>query len=143
MTTTRGVFLAGAAFSLLAAPAVRAQAAPLRIGVLTDMSGPFSANSGAGSILAVRVSVENFGGTVRGRPVEVISADHQNRPDTGVSIAREWFDRQGHWCTSRRRARLPQTPSCYAMTSWRRMESGRPVASIRFSTATPMAASVC
>jgi hypothetical protein len=43
---------------------------------------------------------------------------------------------KGHWCTSRRRARLPQTPSCYAMTGWRRVESGRPVVSIRFSTAT-------
>jgi len=94
MSTTRRIFLAGAASGLLAAPAVRAQAAPLRIGVLTDMSGPFSANTGAGSVLAVRMAVEDFGGTVRGRSVEVISADHQNRPDTGVAIAREWFDRQ-------------------------------------------------
>jgi hypothetical protein len=55
MTTTRRVFLAGAASGLLAAPAVRAQAAPLRIGVLTDMSGPLAANTGAGSILAAYV----------------------------------------------------------------------------------------
>ncbi len=94
MTTTRRTFLAGAASGLLAAPTVRAQAAALRIGVLTDMSGPFSANTGAGSVLAVRMAVEDFGSTVRGRPVEVISADHQNRPDAGVSIAREWLDRQ-------------------------------------------------
>jgi hypothetical protein len=53
------------------------------------------------------------------------------------------YGRYRHWCTCRRRARLPQTPSYYAMTGGRRTESGRPVASIRFSTATPMAASVC
>jgi hypothetical protein len=47
------------------------------------------------------------------------------------------------WCASRRKAGLPQTRSCYAMTSWRRTESGRPAASIRFRTATPIAASVC
>ncbi len=94
MATTRRALLAGAASGLLA-PAVRAQPSPLRIGVLTDMSGPFSANTGAGSVLAVRMAVEDFGGAVGGRPVEVIAADHQNRPDTGVAIAREWFDRQG------------------------------------------------
>lgn len=94
MTTLRRTLLAGAGAALFA-PAVRAQPAPLRIGVLTDMSGPFSANTGAGSVLAVRMAIEDFGGTVGGRPVEVIAADHQNRPDTGVAIAREWFDRQG------------------------------------------------
>src|SRR3954454_11640984 len=50
---------------------------------------------------------------------------------------------QWRWCTSRRTARWPQTPLCYPMTGWRRTESGRPAANIRFSTATPMAASVC
>lgn len=94
MMTPRRTLLAGMGAALFA-PAVRAQPAPLRIGVLTDMSGPFSANTGAGSVLAVRMAVEDFGGTVGGRPVEVIAADHQNRPDTGVAIAREWFDRQG------------------------------------------------
>lgn len=94
MTTPRRTLLAGAGAALFA-PAVRAQPAPLRIGVLTDMSGPFSANTGAGSVLAVRMAAEDFGGIVGGRPVEVIAADHQNRPDTGVAIAREWFDRQG------------------------------------------------
>lgn len=94
MRTTRRAFLAATAASGLAAPALRAQPAPLRIGVLTDMSGPFSANTGAGSVLAVRVAVEDFGGKVKGRPVDVISADHQNRPDTAVGIAREWFDQQ-------------------------------------------------
>jgi 1-deoxyxylulose-5-phosphate synthase len=63
-----------------------------------------------------------------------------------VVIATKVFNRMRpgrHWCTSGRRARLPQIPSCYAMTGSRRTESGHPVASIRFSTATPMAASVC
>jgi len=87
--------LLAAAASLAAISATRAQnAAPIRIGVLTDMSGPFSANTGAASVLATRLAVEDFGGSVLGRPVEVISADHQNRPDLGAGIARQWFDRE-------------------------------------------------
>jgi len=50
----------------------------VRIGVLTDMSGQFSHESGAGSVTAVRMAVEDFGGTVLGKPIEVIYADHQN-----------------------------------------------------------------
>lgn len=75
-----------------------AQAAPpkpLRIGVLTDMSGPFSANTGAASVAAARFAIEDFGGSVLGRKVELISADHQNKPDVAAAAAREWFDRGG------------------------------------------------
>jgi len=87
--------LLAAAASLAAISKARAkEAAPVRIGVLTDMSGPFSANTGAASVFATRLAVEDFGGSVLGRPVEVISADHQNRPDLGAGIARQWFDRE-------------------------------------------------
>jgi branched-chain amino acid transport system substrate-binding protein len=68
---------------------------PVRIGVLTDMTGPFSDISGPGAVLAVRMAVEDFGGKVLGRPINVLTADHQNKPDIGLAAAREWFDRQG------------------------------------------------
>ena len=68
------------------------EAAPVRIGVLTDMSGQFSHEAGEGAVTAVKMAVEDFGGKILGRPIEVISADHQNKPDVAVSTAREWFD---------------------------------------------------
>lgn len=64
----------------------------LKIGVLTDMAGPFSDISGPGAILATKMAVEDFGGKVLGKRIEVIAADHQNKPDIGVSKAREWID---------------------------------------------------
>ena len=64
----------------------------VRIGVLTDETGPYADSAGAGSILAARMAVQDFGGTVRGRPVEVVHADTQNKPDVAAAIARRWFD---------------------------------------------------
>ena len=64
----------------------------VRIGVLTDMAGPFSDISGPGAVLAIKMAVEDFGGKVLGKPIEVVAADHQNKPDIGVSKAREWID---------------------------------------------------
>jgi len=72
----------------------RAQAAnTIRIGVLTDMSGPFRDISGPTSVVAARTAVQDFGN--RGFNVEVLVADHQNRPDVGVSLVRQWIDRDG------------------------------------------------
>lgn len=68
---------------------------PLRIGVLTDMNGPYADSAGAGSVVAAQLAVADFGATVLGRPIEIISADHQNKPDLAVSIARTWFDTEG------------------------------------------------
>ncbi len=65
------------------------------VGVLGDQSGVVSDVGGPGSILAANMAVEDFGGSVDGTPVEIISADHQNKPDVGSAIAREWFDRKG------------------------------------------------
>ena len=76
----------------LASPAL-AQTGPIRIGVLTDMSGQFSDQSGEGAVTAVRMAVQDFGGQLLGRPIEVVVADHQNRPDIAVTRAREWYDR--------------------------------------------------
>jgi branched-chain amino acid transport system substrate-binding protein len=67
----------------------------VKIGILTDMSGPFADNTGEGSVLAARMAIEDFGGTVRGHRIELVSADHQNNPGNGSSIAREWIDRDG------------------------------------------------
>jgi branched-chain amino acid transport system substrate-binding protein len=64
----------------------------VRIGVLADMSGLYSDLSGIGSVTAAQMAVEDFGGKVLGKRIEVISADHQNKPDIGASIARRWFD---------------------------------------------------
>jgi branched-chain amino acid transport system substrate-binding protein len=64
----------------------------VKIGVLTDMSGQFSHESGEGSVTAIRMAVEDFGGKVLGKPIEVIVADHQNKPDIAGGIARKWYD---------------------------------------------------
>ena len=66
----------------------------VRIGVLTDLSGQFSHESGKGAVTAVQMAVEDFGGKVLGVPIDVISADHLNKPDIAISKAREWFDTQ-------------------------------------------------
>ncbi|KAA0113528.1 ABC transporter substrate-binding protein [Methylobacterium sp. P1-11] len=72
-----------------------ASAEVLRIGVLSDMSGPQADFAGPGSVLAARMAVADFGGTVAGMPVEVLSADHQNKADVGANIARQWIDADG------------------------------------------------
>ena len=66
----------------------------VRIGVLTDTTGPFTENTGEGSITAARMAIEDFGGSVLGRKIELLTADHQNKTDIASGIAREWFDRQ-------------------------------------------------
>ncbi|KAA0693649.1 ABC transporter permease [Neorhizobium sp. P12A] len=65
------------------------------IGVLGDQSGVVADVGGQGSIIAARMAVEDFGGSIDGTPIEIITADHQNKPDVGSAIAREWFDRKG------------------------------------------------
>lgn len=67
-------------------------APPLRIGVLSDLSGPLADLSGPGSVEAVKMAVEDFGSSVIGRSIEVISADHQNKADIGAQIAGNWYD---------------------------------------------------
>jgi len=64
----------------------------VKIGVLTDSSGPASTPTGQGSVVAAQMAVEDFGGKVLGKPITVISADHQIKPDIGVAIARRWYD---------------------------------------------------
>ncbi|MFO7482201.1 ABC transporter substrate-binding protein [Oceanibaculum nanhaiense] len=64
----------------------------VRIGVLADMSGIYSDLSGKGAVEAVKMAAEDFGGTVLGKKIDVVFADHLNKPDIGAAKAREWFD---------------------------------------------------
>jgi branched-chain amino acid transport system substrate-binding protein len=68
----------------------RAQANAIRLGVLTDMSGPYRDTTGPGSVVLTRQAVQDFGD--KGFAVEVVFADHQNKPDVGANIARQWYD---------------------------------------------------
>ncbi|MBX6370228.1 MAG: ABC transporter substrate-binding protein [Rhodospirillales bacterium] len=75
--------------------AAHAQQAPIKIGVLNDQSALYADFGGKGSVEAARMAVEDFGGKVLGRPIEIVSADHQNKPDVASAIARQWFDAEG------------------------------------------------
>ena len=84
--------VAACLFVLVSLTAARAADGVVRIGVLNDQSSVFADSSGPGSTLSARMAIEDFGGKVAGLPIEVVAADHQNRPDIGASIARRWFD---------------------------------------------------
>ena len=64
----------------------------VKIGVLNDQSGLYADLAGPGSVVAARMAVEDFGGKVLGKPIEIVVADHQNKADIGAAIARQWFD---------------------------------------------------
>jgi len=94
--TMQRILLAGlAALLVCMSGAAKAQVSDdvVKIGVLTDMSGPASTPTGPGSVAAAEMAVADFGGTVLGKPITVISADHQLKPDVAAGIAREWYDR--------------------------------------------------
>jgi branched-chain amino acid transport system substrate-binding protein len=80
---------------LLAAVVPARAAEPLRLGLILDLSGVYSDVTGRGSETAARMAVEDFGGTVLGREIEVVAADHQNKPDIAAAIASRWFDAEG------------------------------------------------
>tara|TARA_R110002126_G_scaffold291797_1_gene458859 strand:- start:10503 stop:11708 length:1206 start_codon:yes stop_codon:yes gene_type:complete len=67
----------------------------VKIGAMVDMTGVYSANGGMGAVLGAEMAVEDFGGKVAGKPIEVISANYQNRVDVASNLAREWIDRDG------------------------------------------------
>src|SRR5213596_2548020 len=64
----------------------------VKIGVLNDQSGAYADITGPGSVVAARMAVEDFGAAAKGMKVEIVFADHQNKPDVGAKIAREWYD---------------------------------------------------
>ncbi len=88
--------LAIAASACLGAPAdAQMSGKPIKIGVLSDMSSLYADIGGAGSVAAAQMAVKDFGGTVNGVPIEIVSADHLNKPDVGVGIVRRWIDEEG------------------------------------------------
>jgi branched-chain amino acid transport system substrate-binding protein len=90
-------FHLGAAFSaaLLFAATPVAHAQGVKIGVLNDQSGVYADYGGKWSVEAARMAIEDFGGSVLGGKIELLTADHQNKPDVGSSIARQWYDTDG------------------------------------------------
>jgi branched-chain amino acid transport system substrate-binding protein len=87
-------FILALAMMCLAPSGARAQISDdvVRIGVLNDQSGLYADLGGPGSVTAARMAVEDAGGSVLGKPVEIVFADHQNKSDIGAAIARQWFD---------------------------------------------------
>src|SRR5579871_3925488 len=96
MKRLAATLVAGAAFAALTGPAGAQSISDdvVKIGVLTDMSSLYADATGKGSVAAVQMAVADYGGKVKGKPVEVVYADHQNKPDVGVSIARNWYDNE-------------------------------------------------
>jgi len=88
-------YMLAAAFGTLMVSASAAAEVEVKVGVLTDMSGPYADLSGSGSVVATQLAVEDFLATHPGVKVEVVSADHHNKPDVGVSVARTWYDVDG------------------------------------------------
>ncbi|WP_084673846.1 ABC transporter substrate-binding protein [Methylobacterium sp. WSM2598] len=88
-------FAATFALACLTCSSAGAGEAPVKIGLLTDMSGVFADADGPGGAEAVKMAIEDFGGEVLGQKITFFSADHQNKPDIGAAKAREWFDRDG------------------------------------------------
>jgi branched-chain amino acid transport system substrate-binding protein len=84
---------------------------PLRIGVLTDASGPFVDSGGPGSLLAAQMAAEDFGGEVLGRKIEILIGDTLNKPDVAGAVARRWFDVEGVSAVTD----LPVTPIAFAV----------------------------
>ena len=98
MSVTRRLLLGGVSASAAASfTAARAQGTPpvLRLGVLTDLSGPYRDTSGPNSVACVRQAVLEAQTALPGLRVELLQADHQNKPDVGATVARQWFDRDG------------------------------------------------
>jgi branched-chain amino acid transport system substrate-binding protein len=83
--TTLAALVAGPAFAQISDDTVK-------IGVIVDMSGVYSANGGMGAVRAVEMAVKDFGGKVQGKPIQVVSADYQNKVDVASSKARQWYD---------------------------------------------------
>jgi branched-chain amino acid transport system substrate-binding protein len=92
MNNKISAILLGAALAFAAGGAVLAQDKAIKIGVLTDNSGLYSDLGGAGSTLAAQMAVEDSGMTAKGWKIDIISADHQNKPDIATNIARQWID---------------------------------------------------
>lgn len=81
--------------SVVFTTAAIAQEAPVKLGVLTDMSSLYADNGGQGSVVAAQMAVDDFKGKVLGRPIQIVAGDHQNKADVGSVIARRWIENEG------------------------------------------------
>jgi branched-chain amino acid transport system substrate-binding protein len=90
----RQLLLWSSAFALAPRVAFGDEAKPLKIGVLNDMTGVYADYQGMGSVIATKLAVDDYAAKL-GVPVEIVSADHQNKPDIGAAIARRWIDAEG------------------------------------------------
>jgi branched-chain amino acid transport system substrate-binding protein len=88
------ILLIASAVAIAGAAPAQDQSHGLKIGVLSDISGPASANSGPGSMVAAKLALEDFGGEVLGKPVEIVAGDFLLKVDVGALIARRWFDQE-------------------------------------------------
>ena len=98
MMASKKRFLAASCAALISAlipAAASADASGVKIGVMNDMSGTYADLSGKGSVVAAEMAVEEFGGTVLGKPVTVVFGDHQNKADIASTLSRKWFDTDG------------------------------------------------
>ena len=96
MTLIKKLAVATAFMTAMAAPAfAQYSGQPIKLGVLSDMSGLYADLSGPGSVIAAKLAIEDFGAAAKGMKVEVIGGDHQNKADVGASIARQWYDQDG------------------------------------------------
>ena len=93
-SSRRQVLLGGAALALARGRAFADETAPLKIGIMNDMSSVYADYQGEGSVIAAKLAVDDFSKSL-GVPVEIVAADHQNKPDVGSAIARRWFDNDG------------------------------------------------
>jgi branched-chain amino acid transport system substrate-binding protein len=93
--TVKGLLVAAALSSASHGALAQFSDDVIRIGVMNDQSGPYADNCGAGSVTAVKLAVEDVGGTINGKKIEVVIADDQNKPDVGVATALKWVDKEG------------------------------------------------
>lgn len=91
----RSVLAGGAALALAGRSRPARAASPVRIGVLSDMSGPYSANAGQGSVIGARLAIEDFKRDNPGMNIDLIEGDFQNKADIGSALARDWMDTKG------------------------------------------------
>ena len=94
MNLTRRSLL-GTAAATLPIVSAKAQSAPLKVGILTDLSGPYQDLAGPLAVAAAQMAIDEFAAANGGFKAEIISGDHQNKPDIGAGLARAWFDRDG------------------------------------------------
>ena len=90
----RQVLFGGTAMALSPSVTLAQATRPLRVGIMNDMSSVYADYQGIGSVVAAQLAIDDFSAML-GAPVEIVSADHQNKPDVGAAIARRWFDTEG------------------------------------------------